>query len=126
MVSGFSCSLDKKRVKVEGEYVEINMDLRANCLRLPCLLVFALEMEEQSGGVAFLDVLIQLLKREDIFKLDYSFAKNGLQVHINSTYLHLKLVLRSAVLMSAAGASFSSHSGESWVKHPFLKVPGYQ
>lgn len=53
VVSGFSCSLDKKRVKVEGEYVEINMDLRANCLRLPCLLVFALEMEEQSGGVAF-------------------------------------------------------------------------
>lgn len=76
MVSGFSCSLDKKRVKAEGEYVEINMDLRANCLRLPCLLVFALEMEERSGGVAFLDVLIQLLKREDTFKLDYSFAQN--------------------------------------------------
>lgn len=45
---------------------------------------------------------------------------------MNSTYLHLKLLLRSAVLMSAAGASFLSHSGESWVKHPFLKVPGYQ
>lgn len=76
VVSGFSCSLDKKRVKVEGEYVEINMDFRANCLRLPCLLVFALEMEEQSGGVAFLDALIQLLKRENIFKLDYSFEQN--------------------------------------------------
>lgn len=34
-----------------------------------------------------------------------------------------KVLLRSAVAMSAAGVSFLSHLGESWTKHLFLKAP---
>lgn len=47
----------------------------------------------------------------------------GHMTYILSSYLCLKVLLSSAVALSAAGVSSLSRSEESWATRPFLKAP---